>query len=178
MKQKKLPVAQRVGRKNRTAIGCVQILRFGHYLSSCLYLKHRLVYFSKHNVSETGFRLRFQVKPTQLGPIDRASPHLRTPVSLSRWGSWLVVSFFCSLACVIFVVVVVVVVLYAVFYCVEQSDWRTWIKSCGFRAIDPRKEGGGCWQSNLPVITAIIRAALLAETPVRMLTKSDRHKSQ
>jgi hypothetical protein len=36
--------------------------------------KNRLVYFSKHNVSETGFRLRLQVKPTQLGPIDKASP--------------------------------------------------------------------------------------------------------
>jgi hypothetical protein len=35
------------------------------------------VYFSKHNVSETGFCPRLQVKPTQLGPIDRASPYLR-----------------------------------------------------------------------------------------------------
>jgi hypothetical protein len=34
------------------------------------------VYFSKHNVSETEFCLRLQVKPTQLGPIDRASPYL------------------------------------------------------------------------------------------------------
>jgi hypothetical protein len=32
-------------------------------------------------VSEIGFYLRPQVKPTQLGPIDRASPYLRTPVS-------------------------------------------------------------------------------------------------
>jgi hypothetical protein len=39
---------------------------------------HRPVYFSKHNVSETGFCLRLQVKPTELGPIDRASPYLRT----------------------------------------------------------------------------------------------------
>jgi hypothetical protein len=39
--------------------------------------KHRPVYFSKHNVSETGFCLRLQVKPTQLGPIDRASPYLQ-----------------------------------------------------------------------------------------------------
>jgi hypothetical protein len=39
--------------------------------------KHRPVYFSKHNVSDTGFCLRLQVKPTQLGPIDRASPYLR-----------------------------------------------------------------------------------------------------
>jgi hypothetical protein len=31
-----------------------------------------------HNVSETGFCLRLQVAPTQLGPIDRASPYLRT----------------------------------------------------------------------------------------------------
>jgi hypothetical protein len=40
------------------------------------YLKYRAVYFS-NNVSETGFCLRLQVKPTQLGPIDRAIPHLR-----------------------------------------------------------------------------------------------------
>jgi hypothetical protein len=30
--------------------------------------KHRPVYFSKHNVSETGFSLRLQVKPTIKGP--------------------------------------------------------------------------------------------------------------
>jgi hypothetical protein len=37
---------------------------------------HRLVYFLENNVSETGFCLRPQVKPTQLDPIDRASPYL------------------------------------------------------------------------------------------------------
>jgi hypothetical protein len=31
--------------------------------------KNGPVYFSKHNVSETGFCLRLQVKPTELGPI-------------------------------------------------------------------------------------------------------------
>jgi hypothetical protein len=36
--------------------------------------KHRPVYFPKHKVSGTGFCLRLQVKPTQLGSIDRASP--------------------------------------------------------------------------------------------------------
>jgi hypothetical protein len=36
------------------------------------YVKHRPVYISKHNVSETGFCLRLRVKPTQLSPIDRA----------------------------------------------------------------------------------------------------------
>jgi hypothetical protein len=41
--------------------------------------KHRHVYFSKHNVSETGFCLRLQVKhTTQLDLIDRASPYLRS----------------------------------------------------------------------------------------------------
>jgi hypothetical protein len=59
---------------------------FGHYPSSCLYLK-TAVYFSNHNVSETGFRLHLQVKPTQLGPIDRASPYLWTPVPASRWST-------------------------------------------------------------------------------------------
>jgi hypothetical protein len=37
--------------------------------------RNRPVYFSKHNVSETGFCLCLQVKPTQLSPIDRASPY-------------------------------------------------------------------------------------------------------
>jgi hypothetical protein len=45
----------------------------GHYPSSCFYLKHRHGYIWKHNVSETGFCLRLQVKPTQLGPTDTAS---------------------------------------------------------------------------------------------------------
>jgi hypothetical protein len=41
---------------------------------------HRLVHLLKnHNVSETGFSLRPQVKPTQLDPIDRASPYLQSP---------------------------------------------------------------------------------------------------
>jgi hypothetical protein len=48
--------------------------------------KYCPVYFSKHNVSETGFCLRLQVKPTQLGPINRASPYLRTPVPDARWS--------------------------------------------------------------------------------------------
>jgi hypothetical protein len=78
---------------------------FGHYPSSCLYLKHCPIYFSKHNVLETRFCLHFQVKPTQfgqidraspyllkvkptqLGPIDRASPYLRTPMPASRRGT-------------------------------------------------------------------------------------------
>jgi hypothetical protein len=37
----------------------------GHSPSSCLYLKCRPVYLSKHNFSETGFCLRLQVRPTQ-----------------------------------------------------------------------------------------------------------------
>jgi hypothetical protein len=44
-----------------------------------------LVHFLKnHNVSETGFCLRLQVKPTQLDPIDRASPYLRTSMSVTQ----------------------------------------------------------------------------------------------
>jgi hypothetical protein len=43
------------------------------------------VYLSRHNVSEIGLYLRLQIKPTHLGPIDRASPYIRTPVSLPRW---------------------------------------------------------------------------------------------
>jgi hypothetical protein len=63
----------------------VQILCFWT-LSIVLSLsKHSPVYISKHNVSETGFCLRHHVKPTQLGPIDRASPYLRTSVPAPRW---------------------------------------------------------------------------------------------
>jgi hypothetical protein len=34
--------------------------------------------FVKNNVLETGFCLRLQVKPSQLGPVDRAGPYLWT----------------------------------------------------------------------------------------------------
>jgi hypothetical protein len=44
---------------------------------------HRPVYISEHNISETGFCLPPQVKPTQLGPIDRASSYLWTR---RRWA--------------------------------------------------------------------------------------------
>jgi hypothetical protein len=37
----------------------------GHYPPSCLYVKHRPVYNSKHNVSDIGLCLYLQVKPTQ-----------------------------------------------------------------------------------------------------------------
>jgi hypothetical protein len=53
---------------------------------------------AQHNVSETGFCFRFQVEPTQLGPIDRASPYLQTPEptqdgvykpsTAQRFGDW------------------------------------------------------------------------------------------
>jgi hypothetical protein len=39
---------------------------------------HHPVFLFKHNVSETGFYLLLQVKPTQLGPIDRVNPYLMT----------------------------------------------------------------------------------------------------
>jgi hypothetical protein len=48
----------------------------GHYPSPCFYLKHRPLCIRKHSVSETGLCLRLQVKPTQLGSIDTASPFL------------------------------------------------------------------------------------------------------
>jgi hypothetical protein len=56
----------------------VQILCFWTISIVLSLSKSRPVYFSKHNVSETGFCLRLQVRPIQLGPIDRASPYLRT----------------------------------------------------------------------------------------------------
>jgi hypothetical protein len=51
---------------------------FGHYPSSCLFSKKSTVYFLKY-VSKTGFCPHPQVNPTQLGPIDGASPYLRRP---------------------------------------------------------------------------------------------------
>jgi hypothetical protein len=48
------------------------IIVSGHYPSPWfIYLKR--------NFSETAFCLRLQVEPTQLSPVDRASPYLRTP---------------------------------------------------------------------------------------------------
>jgi hypothetical protein len=47
---------------------------------------YRPIYLKKHNVSETGFCFRLQENLTHLGPIDRASPYLQTPVTASRWG--------------------------------------------------------------------------------------------
>jgi hypothetical protein len=52
----------------------VQILYFWTLSIIFSLSKNRSLYFSKHDVSETGFCLRLQVKPTQLGPIERASP--------------------------------------------------------------------------------------------------------
>jgi hypothetical protein len=51
--------------------------------------KHHLVYFSKHDVSETGFCFRLQVKPTQLVPIDRASPYFMVETSIISLNHWL-----------------------------------------------------------------------------------------
>jgi hypothetical protein len=60
------------------------ISKTGYLLTSIIFLDiiHRLVHFLKNNVLETGFCLRPRVKPTQLDPIDRASPYLRTPMSV------------------------------------------------------------------------------------------------
>jgi hypothetical protein len=54
----------------------------GHYPSSLKII--RSLYISKYKVSETGLFLRLQVKPTQLGSIDRAIPYLRTTVPAPR----------------------------------------------------------------------------------------------
>jgi hypothetical protein len=45
--------------------------------------------FSKHNVSETGFCLRLQAKPTHLGPIDRAGPYLQIFFQRQCVGDWI-----------------------------------------------------------------------------------------
>jgi hypothetical protein len=44
----------------------------------CGWVKALCFIYLKHNVLETGFCLQLQIKPTQLGPIDSASPCLRT----------------------------------------------------------------------------------------------------
>jgi hypothetical protein len=41
---------------------------------------HRPVFITKHNVSETGLCLRLQVKPTQLGAIDRGTSYINRTV--------------------------------------------------------------------------------------------------
>jgi hypothetical protein len=38
---------------------------------------HRLVFYLKHDISETGFCLRLKVEPNQVGQIERASLCLR-----------------------------------------------------------------------------------------------------
>jgi hypothetical protein len=56
---------------------------------------HRLVFnqkpsylYLKHNVSETEFCPRIQVKPTLLDPPDTASPYLRTIFTTAIMRSW------------------------------------------------------------------------------------------
>jgi hypothetical protein len=67
--------------------GCkVKILCFWTLAIVLSCLNHRPLYISNHDVSETGLSLRLQVKPTQLGPIDRASLYFRTPVPASRYS--------------------------------------------------------------------------------------------
>jgi hypothetical protein len=58
----------------RKSLGCKQELHSTNIIFFDII--HRPVYDSKHDVSETGFCLRLQAKPTHLGPIDTASPYL------------------------------------------------------------------------------------------------------
>jgi hypothetical protein len=52
---------------------------FFHIIHRLVFIyKNRSVYFLKYNVSEAGFWLYLLVKPTQLSPIDRASPEIGT----------------------------------------------------------------------------------------------------
>jgi hypothetical protein len=53
-----------------------QILCFWALSIVLSFSKNRPVYFSKHDVSKASFCLHLQVKTTQLGIIDRASPYL------------------------------------------------------------------------------------------------------
>jgi hypothetical protein len=45
----------------------------------CFWTLSIVLFLLKTHASETGFCLCLQVEPPQLGPIDRASPYLRTP---------------------------------------------------------------------------------------------------
>jgi hypothetical protein len=47
-----------------------------------LHFNHHPVFIYEHRLLETGFYLRLQVKLTQLGPIDTATPYLRTPAPI------------------------------------------------------------------------------------------------
>jgi hypothetical protein len=69
-----LPVYNDFYLNKQSLISIIMFLDIIHRLVFCL--KCRPVYISKHNVSETGFYLRPQVKLILLGPIDRASPHI------------------------------------------------------------------------------------------------------
>jgi hypothetical protein len=55
----------------------MKIFLSGYYPSSCFYLKH--------NVLEIGFCLLLQVKPAQLGLVDRATPYFRNFGSISSF---------------------------------------------------------------------------------------------
>jgi hypothetical protein len=52
----------------------------------CFWTLSTVLFIFKNNVSETGLCLRLQVKHIRLGPIDRASPYLRTLVPAPRRG--------------------------------------------------------------------------------------------
>jgi hypothetical protein len=60
-----------------SALICTNIM-FLDIIHRPVFFYKYLVYITKHNISETGFCLHLQVKPTQLGQISRASPYLRT----------------------------------------------------------------------------------------------------
>jgi hypothetical protein len=62
----------------------LNIVTMVHYNAMSLDIVHRPVYISEHSASETGLYLLFQVKPTHLGPIDRADPYVRAPVTAPR----------------------------------------------------------------------------------------------
>lgn len=50
----------------------------GQYPSSCFYLKHHPAYILKHMMFRRRSCLRFQLKLTELSPVDRVSPYFRT----------------------------------------------------------------------------------------------------
>jgi hypothetical protein len=52
-------------------------------------LVHRLAFYRKHDVSESGFCLRLQADPIQMDPVDRGSLCLRTMDNVQNCDSYI-----------------------------------------------------------------------------------------
>jgi hypothetical protein len=62
----------------RIRVRGTETTRANNITITILYVNLPPVSYLKLNVSETGFCLRVHMEPTEFGPVDRASIHLRT----------------------------------------------------------------------------------------------------